>query len=221
VDVTQASEGQDITVDPAPSADGAPGYLILRLGIPTDDALSGTFLVILPPGMNLDLIKTALPGSLADRYELRVTPVSVGSWLIDIRLHTSLPSVPETAYRDIVRIAWTADETVPAGLYGIKISNLEITLGGNTVIRRDEIRVPVTIATGTEAVEASQVWFHGDLLHVRTPAAERTEVYSVAGQLLHSARKDAGEAVFDLNGLPHGDVLIVRGSSGWVKKVVK
>jgi hypothetical protein len=221
VTITQAAGEQDITVDPVPPSDGAPGYLILRLGIPTDDALSGTFLVILPPGMNLDLIGTVLLGSLADRYELRVTPVSANSWLLEIRSQASLRSVPETAERDIVRIAWTTDETVPAGSYEIKISNLEITLGGNTVIRRDEIRVSVTVATGTEVVEASQVWFHGDLLHVRTPVAERTEVYSVAGQLLHRAWKDAGEAVFDLNGLPHGGVLIVRGSSGWVKKIVR
>ncbi|MDR1348496.1 MAG: leucine-rich repeat protein, partial [Prevotellaceae bacterium] len=53
VAITQAAGEQDIIVDPTPPSDGAPGYLILRLGIPTDDALSGTFLVILPPGMNL------------------------------------------------------------------------------------------------------------------------------------------------------------------------
>jgi hypothetical protein len=73
-------------------------------------------------------------------------------------------------------------------------------------------------AIGT--VEASEVVYYNGILSVNTSAAEQIAVYSVSGQLLYRVQKPAGLAVFDLNSLPRG-VLIVRGSSGWVRKVVK
>jgi hypothetical protein len=61
-----------------------------------------------------------------------------------------------------------------------------------------------------------QVYVSGQSLHVSTPAAERVSVYSAGGQLLYSLDKPAGKAF--VSTFPKG-VLIVKGSSGWVKKV--
>jgi hypothetical protein len=57
------------------------------------------------------------------------------------------------------------------------------------------------------------------VLSVNTPVSEQVEVYSVSGQLLYKAQKAVGEATFNLNHLPKG-VLIVKGSTGWVRKIV-
>ncbi|MDR1455229.1 MAG: hypothetical protein LBJ01_06225 [Tannerella sp.] len=73
---------------------------------------------------------------------------------------------------------------------------------------------------GSGTVEASRIVYGDGLLTVDTPAAEQIEVYSAGGQLLYRARKTSGPATFDLNGLP-GGLLVIRGSSGWVKKAVK
>jgi hypothetical protein len=76
--------------------------------------------------------------------------------------------------------------------------------------------------SSSETVEAFGVWSHGNLLHVRTPHAEQIEIYSLTGHLLYTARKDVGEAIFNLNGLPPG-ILIVRGNggvNGWTEKTV-
>jgi hypothetical protein len=54
---------------------------------------------------------------------------------------------------------------------------------------------------------------------VNSPPAEQIEVYSVSGALLYRAQKASGKATFRLNHLPKG-VLIVKGGSGWVKKVI-
>jgi hypothetical protein len=55
------------------------------------------------------------------------------------------------------------------------------------------------------------------ILTVDTPAAEQIAVYSMNGALLYQAQKGIGEAVYRPGRLPKG-ILIVKGSSGWVKK---
>ncbi|MDR0612615.1 MAG: hypothetical protein LBG45_03870 [Dysgonamonadaceae bacterium] len=46
--------------------------------------------------------------------------------------------------------------------------------------------------------------------------AERIDVYTASGSLLYSLDKPAGKV--SLQGLPKG-ILIVKGGSGWVRKV--
>jgi hypothetical protein len=221
VTVTQEEEVQDIVVEPAPPTEDKQGYLILRLGIPTDDPFSGTFLVMLPPGMNLAPANTVLPGSLSDRHDLVIAQVAGNTWSVGIRLKTSLRTLSATVYQDIVKIAYTTDETVAEGSYEIVISDLEVTLSDNTVIREDEIRVAVTVApTGNEPLEASpEIRYHNGVLSVRTAVSETVTVYSLSGVAVFRVEKDAGLATFRLNGLSRG-VYIVRGGSGWTGKVM-
>jgi hypothetical protein len=80
----------------------------------------------------------------------------------------------------------------------------------------------VVVDVSTELIPSSgvQIRLYGNLLSVDSPASEQVSVYSVGGQLLYSAQKASGSATFDLNSLPSG-VLIVKGSSGWTKKIFK
>jgi hypothetical protein len=55
-------------------------------------------------------------------------------------------------------------------------------------------------------------------LHVDTPSAETVYVYSFTGKLLYTATKAAGQATFGI--FSNDKLLIVRGSSGWTKKVL-
>jgi hypothetical protein len=173
--VTQEEEAQDIVVEPTPPTENEQGYLILRLGIPTDDSFSGTFLVILPSGMSLDRVNTVLLGSLADRHDLVIAQAAANAWSVAIRPKTSPRTLSATAYQDIVKIAYTVDETVAEGSYEIIIRDLEVTLDDETVISEDEIRVEVTVVpSGNESVEATPaVWYYGGRLSVRPHAVER------------------------------------------------
>jgi hypothetical protein len=64
------------------------------------------------------------------------------------------------------------------------------------------------------------VYYAQGVLTVNTPKAEQITVYSPTGALLYRAQKAAGEAVYRIDRLS-GGVLIVKGESGWVKKIVK
>jgi hypothetical protein len=78
-----------------------------------------------------------------------------------------------------------------------------------------------SLATANETVESpeAEVYCYSGRLTVNTPVAEQVYLYSISGGLLFSTSKEAGHATFDLGGLPKG-VLIVKGSSGWTKKIV-
>jgi uncharacterized protein YjdB len=65
---------------------------------------------------------------------------------------------------------------------------------------------------------AVRVYLDRQLLHVDSPASEQISVYTVGGALLYRQDKPAGETVLTVN-LPKG-ILIVRGSSGWSRKLI-
>ena len=79
------------------------------------------------------------------------------------------------------------------------------------------------LSTGFHVAGEQPVRIYSDntLLHIDSPVAERVNVYSVAGTLLYSFDKPAG--AFTLHPSPFtfhpSPVLIVKGSSGWVKKI--
>jgi hypothetical protein len=57
----------------------------------------------------------------------------------------------------------------------------------------------------------------GGRLHVNSPATEQINVYSVTGTLLYSFNKPAG--AFTLSRFRPSSVLIVKGNSGWTRKI--
>jgi uncharacterized protein YjdB len=85
--------------------------------------------------------------------------------------------------------------------------NISVTgLSGNT-----------TTGISNPGIETAQAYFEGQTLYVNTPAAERITVYSVTGNRLYSREKAAGKTSLSINS--QRQILIVRGSSGWVKKL--
>ncbi|MDR1644733.1 MAG: hypothetical protein LBS05_02750 [Tannerellaceae bacterium] len=74
---------------------------------------------------------------------------------------------------------------------------------------------------GVENIEPTErfgVRYENGVLYVYSPAAERVAVYSAAGQQLYRTQKAAGEVTLLLPRLSSG-VLIVKGDSGWAKKI--
>ncbi|MDR1356105.1 MAG: leucine-rich repeat domain-containing protein [Tannerellaceae bacterium] len=138
-----------IIVDSIAHSSSKSGYLILRLEAPSDNLVSGTFFVVLPAGLNFDSARTALLGSLPLLYKLSVTEVSDNTWLFGINPKTRRTFGP--AFHDLVKIAYTADESMPDGGYEIKIRNLEFILVGNAAIRENKIVARVASAPSGKA----------------------------------------------------------------------
>jgi hypothetical protein len=65
-----------------------------------------------------------------------------------------------------------------------------------------------------------QLYLKDSNLFVNTPTEETIRIYSVTGSLIYSQSKQAGEEIFSIAHLP-SQVLIVKSSSGWVRKLVK
>jgi hypothetical protein len=84
-----------------------------------------------------------------------------------------------------------------------------------------EVRVVESAKTAATPLNASAVWVYAKngILVVNSPLAEAVEVYAASGSKVGGAKKQAGVSKISLAGLPP-QLLIVRGSSGWTRKVV-
>ncbi|MDR1913417.1 MAG: hypothetical protein LBQ68_02900 [Clostridiales bacterium] len=73
----------------------------------------------------------------------------------------------------------------------------------------------------SEPVAASEpvVYVHDGILTVQSARTEQITVYALSGEKLYEAQQQAGTITINANAFPQG-ILIVRGSSGWVKKIL-
>jgi hypothetical protein len=219
---TIVEKQQEVVVDEGESTgtDGI-GKFELSLTIPTNVAFTGTFKVELPDGLHLDVNATKLAGDLGLTLNLSITQNADGSWSFSIT-GNSLRSARETTYQKIVQIVYTVDESVANGSYDATISDLEFVFEDGAVIRKDEIPVNITVDHTSAGIVnpslATTVRVREGKLFVNSATGEQISIYSVSGQLLYQAKKQAGEAGFTIGNIPNR-ILIVKGGSGWVKKV--
>jgi hypothetical protein len=154
-------------------------------------------------GVRLNL--TSLEGKVGDDgVELIATVSPRFATDKNVRWSTSDPLVATVTFYGLVNFVGAGTATITV-----------ITLDGDYTA---ECVVTVGTDTGIEDVDSAlKVYFHGNTLHVSSPATETIEVYSFSGERIFSARKDAGEASFTVP--TSQKAVIVRGSSGWTKKM--
>jgi len=70
----------------------------------------------------------------------------------------------------------------------------------------------------SEIASKIDAYFCAGNLNVNSPAAETVQVYSITGIKVYEDKKDAGEKQISTGNLSRG-AYIVKGSSGWVKKI--
>jgi hypothetical protein len=216
--VTVKDQGAIANPDPIRNSQG---NFNVSLSISSEGTFTATFDVTLPPKFTLNVDATKLAEDLAG-YTLKITDRGNGVWSFEIAPN-GLRSASTTSFREVVNVAYIVEKTLEDGDYTLKINDVTLTFHDGTVIRDDEIVIPVHFdsATGNETMgEAANVIYYGGVLSVNTPTSERIEIYSVSGALLFDVQKPQGAATYSLSHLSKG-VLIVRGSNGWVKKIVK
>jgi YD repeat-containing protein len=236
---------QQIVVEPE-QPEGNRGVLDVSLQVPTDEAFTLAFSFSLPAGFSLDRGSTTLNAELSTDYELDITPDGVNTWQFTIQPKPALRAANDMKYQQLVYIVYLIDEAVGTGEYELTLNDVNLTLSNGEVIHQNEIALSVTIG-GKEETPAGEeeappagekeeekeetpvgnapagttgIWYVNNQLYVDTPAAERIAIYSPLGLLLYQTQKQPGSATFNLSSLPQG-VLIVTGSSGWTKKIVR
>jgi hypothetical protein len=216
---TVTVEERNVVVE-APKPEGNKGVIEVSLNLPADGSFSCTFTITLPLGFVLDQSVTALADDLKADYHLDITLQSGNTWQFDIRLKSSQNLRAATTYRNLVDVAYTIEESLPSGNHEVKLTNVELTMSDNTVIREDEIVVSVSTGTPTgiaKAAEGVAIRAEAGRLYVNSPAAETVYIYSFTGKLLYTATKASGLVIFDA---PSEKMLIVRGTSGWKGKLM-
>jgi len=118
--------------------------------------------------------------------------------------------------------AWLKDETkgwVSADAYeyqpmktSLAIQPLVRSLNGTGIIKEE---TPL----GANGKDKDAYMYKGRL-YVNSPGVESIHVYSISGMLLYSFQKPAGKADYPIEKAP-GSILIVKGGSGWVTKVIR
>jgi hypothetical protein len=215
-------EQQVIAGEGKPAGSNGTGVLEVFLEIPSDVPFSGTFKLTLPGEMSIDANATKLAGGL-ENQTLSVTLENDGAWLFTITPQT-LRSAATASYRKIVDIVYRVAESVSDGSYNAVISNLNFNFDDGTSITESEIPVSITVDRSYTAIPAiigteTKAFISGRQLHIDSPAAETIQVYSINGILLHEQQKPSGKISFPY-GKTKNQVLIVKGSSGWVQKVI-
>ncbi|MCL1933374.1 MAG: leucine-rich repeat protein [Candidatus Azobacteroides sp.] len=207
-----------------PVGDNGKGKIVLSLTIPANSLFSGSFLLTLPTGVHLDLTVTQLADTLQSSLSLTIVQNAGGNWLFTITPLTLRSGSEETVYSRIVEIGYAVDETVTTGTYDALISDLSFNFDNGTTIGDEELPVTITVnntITGIPELSANiSAYMNNDRLYIQSPIAETVRIYSTNGVLLYHIQKPAGIVHYPINQLK-GTVLIVKGSSGWTKKVIR
>jgi hypothetical protein len=212
---------QSIVAQPTPVS-WSKGNFSLSLAVTESGSFTATFDVTLPQKFDLDNSATKLAASLASSYELNITAKSDGVWSFEIKPKATR-SGSANAFHEVINVAYTVDKSLEDGYYELKVNDLNLTLSDGTVIREEEIVVPVLFNSATSVEEtvgvSSEIWSFAGKLYVNTSSATTLSIYTLTGVHVKRLSVGAGFTAIDLNNLPDG-AYIVKGE-GWTKKVIK
>ncbi|GHT49816.1 hypothetical protein FACS189440_16160 [Bacteroidia bacterium] len=225
VTVEKKEEQAVIIEEGNPAGANGTGSINFALTIPTNASFEGSFTIEFPAGFILDVIQTVLNSDLLASYDLTISKIADGKWLFSIT-PKELRSAKEMVYSNILDIVYTIAEGTEDGLYEVEISDLEFNFSDGTVITIDDMTVPVTVDhnyVGINNVNQNKsviVSVKDAKLTINSPVSEKITIYSITGIVLYHNEKPVGESYFNIGNI-RDKVLIVKGGSSWVRKVIK
>ena len=198
------------------------GKIVLSLAIPANILFSGSFMLILPDGIQLDIDSTCLSDELSSKLSLILEQNSDGNWLFMFP-PKSLRSVTELLYTQILEIGYNVSETLPNGTYEATINNFSLEFDNGVIITENKIPVKIIVKnlyTGLQKFgEEISAYINNNRLYINSPVNETVSIYSINGVQLYNFQKSSGNASFPVDQLKRS-MLIIKGSSGWVKKLI-
>ncbi|MDR0348605.1 MAG: Ig-like domain-containing protein [Tannerella sp.] len=218
---------EKVIISDPPTATARNGSFPLSIKTPDNGTFTGEFVITFPERIVLDAANTNLvPAYKQQDLSLKISGAGTNAWKIEI-IPESLRSATLRAGsgQQIMDIAYTIDKSKPNGTYNITVSNAVFKFSNGTEIREEKMAVPLTVringTNNTDLIDNgnAQVYAANSRLFVQSASAETIHIYSFNGTLLYTNAKEAGKAAFDLN--IQEPAFIVKGSSGWTKKIVK
>ncbi|MDH6356757.1 hypothetical protein [Parabacteroides sp. PF5-9] len=216
---------QAVEVQPAVSVDESnKGRFGLSFTLPTEANLTGSFIVEFPEGITLDERETKLTDALAEGFDLFVTSQEGNKWLIEIETK-GLRSESANTLLKIMDIAYVVDEMLAKGDYQAQLKAVDLTVGDGSTISEESL--PVTIEVERQGTDKNKeivnnsvnTYVFENVLTVYSDYAEQIDIYTLSGQKIHTATKEQGTYSCSIT-LPAQNILIVKGSSGWERKVI-
>jgi hypothetical protein len=169
---------------------------------PSEPEVPPTPPVVAPNGVSLDLSSVTMKTGDTQKLVASVSPATADNK--SVTWTSSDAKVATVAGGVVTAVApGTATITVTTAVGGYK-ATCTVTVTGST--------------TGiAKAAEGVAIRAEAGKLYVNSPAAETVYIYSFTGKLLYSATKASGLVIFDA---PSEKMLIVRGTSGWTRKLI-
>ncbi|NDW18468.1 hypothetical protein D0T53_06010 [Dysgonomonas sp. 216] len=199
------------------------GSVTLGLNIASDDVVSaGSFEICLPQGTVLDKDRTVLSGELQLYCSLDIEEKEDNTWSITISKR-DIRTTSDITYKNIVDIVYYTDLDEVWQRGEIVLKNINVNLHSGMYVAKDELKIALTKrnASGIEnqLPESKSIYFSNGMLVVDTPDAEIVKVYNVSGAEINSGMKGIGRFEISFSNPPKG-MLIIKGSSGWARKLM-
>ena len=162
----------------------------------------------LVPVTGVSLNKTSATMIAGETEQLTATVFPVNALYRKVSWTSSAPGIAEVSQNGLVTAKSPGVATITA-----TTSN-----GGYTAT----CELMVSPVTGMNDITnpSITIYLKDGCLFINSPASEIITIYSVSGTLMYSNSKQAGETIFAIGSIPD-QLLMVRGSSGWVKKVIQ
>ena len=155
-------------------------------------------------GVSLDATTASL--TVGDTQQLTATIQPTDATNQNVTWSSSVPSVATVSNGLITALS--------AGATTITVTTED---GEFTATCAVTVKLPTGISNVSDEINA---YSNNGRLYVNSPVAETIHVYSVSGVLLYNFQKPAGMANYSIEKVQDA-VLIVRGDTGWVKKVIR
>jgi len=175
----------------------------------TDGGYTATCEVeVIIPVINIRLNKTSATLSVGKTEQLTASVLPENASNKNVSWGSSAPGIAEVSQTGLV----TAKSP---GVATITVTTAD---GGYTAT----CELTITPVTGMNDMTIVSIFLYlkDDQLLVNSPVSEIITVYSVSGTLMYTKNKQAGETTFPIGHIPN-QLLIVKGSSGWVKKLIQ
>jgi hypothetical protein len=218
------TEKQTMIATNEPSGVSSPGRIKFSLAIPTDALIqTGAFSLTLPEGVAVDTKATVLAESIAAEHTLSIEN-NAGKWLFTVKPKATRSATATATYQNLLDIVYIVSPLVSEQTYKADISDLSFTFSDGTNIEEAEIPVVITVnhsymSSVHSVLSTTEVYISDDALYLNTPISEIINVYSFGGALLYQGTKKEGKIRIPLHRIQYR-ILIVKGSSGWVKKII-
>jgi len=199
------------------------GGFDLNVNIPTDSISTGSITITFPDGFTLDENNTSL--NLSDLFDLVITKQDNSNWLFEIKPKTSKSATLRADdSKAMLHIAYTTDESLETGTYNISVNNILFETPSGDYIPEPAITVPAVLDRSNTGIKqiyslAPTIHINNQTLYIQDENAEQIAIYSIAGNKLYETTIQKGFNAINIKQFRQ-EVLVVKGSSGWVKKIL-